>query len=216
MAFRNFATGNGHSFEGKYLEFVPGERIRYTDRFDDPNLPGEMITTVTFKAVLCGTEMNVVQENIPDAIPLEFCYLGWREIAGSPGPTGRARDPGRRLTGTQFFESALGAFGTRGRDVIANGLVVFVTGVLEELVLIVALPGQLRPSTKRSASPDPSPSRCTSRSSAPVRSKRSTILSCVLEARGSMAPAVVPVPALVMLISPLKFVVSTTSVLPSR
>jgi uncharacterized protein YndB with AHSA1/START domain len=79
MSFTNFGTGNGHSFGGKYLELVPGERIRYTDKFDDPNLPGEMITTVSVKAVSCGTELNVVQEGIPAAIPAEMCYLGWQE-----------------------------------------------------------------------------------------------------------------------------------------
>lgn len=79
MAFRNFTSGNSHSFGGRYLEVVPGERIRYTDQFDDPNLPGEMITTATFREVSNGTELNVVQEGIPDAIPLEFCYLGWQE-----------------------------------------------------------------------------------------------------------------------------------------
>ena len=79
MSFTNFGTGNGHSFGGKYLELVPGERIRYTDKFDDPNLPGEMITTVSLKAVSCGTELNVVQEGIPAAIPAEMCYLGWQE-----------------------------------------------------------------------------------------------------------------------------------------
>ena len=79
MAFTNFSTGNGHSFGGTYLELVPGERLRYTDKFDDANLPGEMVTTVTFKSTLAGTEMNVTQEGIPDAIPVEFCYLGWQE-----------------------------------------------------------------------------------------------------------------------------------------
>ena len=79
MSFTNFGTGNGHSFGGKYLELVPGERIRYTDKFDDPNLPGEMVTTVSLKAVSCGTELNVVQEGIPAAIPAEMCYLGWQE-----------------------------------------------------------------------------------------------------------------------------------------
>ena len=79
MAFRNFGTGNGHSFGGRYLELVPGERIRYTDKFDDPNLPGEMHVTVTLKAVSCGTELNVVQEGIPEVIPPEMCYLGWQE-----------------------------------------------------------------------------------------------------------------------------------------
>ncbi len=79
MSFRNFSTGNGHSFGGTYLELVPGERIRYTDKFDDANLPGEMVTTVSLRAVTCGTELNVVQEGIPEAIPPEFCYLGWQE-----------------------------------------------------------------------------------------------------------------------------------------
>ncbi len=79
MSFTNFTTGNGHSFGGEYLELVPGEKIRYTDKFDDPNLPGEMITTVVLKTVLCGTEVSVVQENIPDVIPTEMCYLGWQE-----------------------------------------------------------------------------------------------------------------------------------------
>ncbi|HZM43724.1 MAG TPA: SRPBCC family protein [Burkholderiales bacterium] len=79
MSFTNFGTGHGHSFGGEYLELVPGERIRYTDKFDDPNLPGEMVTTVTLKAVSCGTELNVVQEGIPAVIPAEMCYLGWQE-----------------------------------------------------------------------------------------------------------------------------------------
>jgi uncharacterized protein YndB with AHSA1/START domain len=79
MAFRNFTSNKGHSFGGTYLELVPNERVRYTDKFDDTNLPGEMVTTVTLRAVSCGTEMNVVQEGIPEAIPTEFCYLGWQE-----------------------------------------------------------------------------------------------------------------------------------------
>ena len=79
MSFVNFSSGNGHSFGGKYLEIVPLEKIRYTDKFDDPKLPGEMLTTVTFKKVSCGTELNVVQEGIPEAIPVEMCYLGWQE-----------------------------------------------------------------------------------------------------------------------------------------
>ena len=79
MTFRNFSTGHGHSFGGKYLELVPSEKIRYSDKFDDPNLPGEMITTVTLKAVICGTEISVVQEGIPEVIPTEMCYLGWQE-----------------------------------------------------------------------------------------------------------------------------------------
>ena len=79
MSFTNFGTGHAHSFGGKYLELVPGERIRYTDKFDDPNLPGEMHVSVTLKAVSCGTELNVVQEGIPAVIPAEMCYLGWQE-----------------------------------------------------------------------------------------------------------------------------------------
>jgi uncharacterized protein YndB with AHSA1/START domain len=79
MSFTNFSTGHSHSFGGKYLELVPNERIRHTDEFDDPNLPGEMLTTVSIKQVSCGTELNIVQEGIPGAIPPEACYLGWQE-----------------------------------------------------------------------------------------------------------------------------------------
>ena len=79
MSFRNFTTGMSHSFGGQYLELVPGERLRYTDKFDDPNLPGEMQVTVTLKQVSVGTELTVVQEGIPYAIPVEACYLGWQE-----------------------------------------------------------------------------------------------------------------------------------------
>jgi len=79
MSFRNFTTGSSHSFGGKYLELVPNERIRHTDVFDDPNLPGEMQVTVSIKTVLVGVELQIVQEGIPDAIPLEACYLGWQE-----------------------------------------------------------------------------------------------------------------------------------------
>jgi len=79
MSFRNFTTGASHSFGGTYLELVPGERLRYTDKFDDANLPGEMQVTVTLKPVAVGTEVNIVQEGIPDAIPPEACYLGWQE-----------------------------------------------------------------------------------------------------------------------------------------
>jgi uncharacterized protein YndB with AHSA1/START domain len=79
MSFTNFSTGNGHSFGGEYLELVPGEKLRYVDRFDDPNLPGEMEVTVTLKTVLCGTELSVVQAGIPAVIPTEMCYLGWQE-----------------------------------------------------------------------------------------------------------------------------------------
>jgi uncharacterized protein YndB with AHSA1/START domain len=79
MSFTNFGSGNGHSFGGKYLELVPGERIVHTDTFDDPNLRGEMKTTVSLKKVFCGTDVNVVQEGIPEVIPAEACYLGWQE-----------------------------------------------------------------------------------------------------------------------------------------
>jgi uncharacterized protein YndB with AHSA1/START domain len=78
-SFTNFGTGHSHSFGGKYLELVPNGRIRYTDKFDDPNLPGEMQTTVSLKKVSCGTELSVVQEGIPDVIPADACYLGWQE-----------------------------------------------------------------------------------------------------------------------------------------
>ncbi|MBB3967157.1 MULTISPECIES: SRPBCC family protein [Rhizobium] len=79
MSFRNFTTGNSHSFGGEYLELVPGERVRYVDRFDDPNLPGEMEVTVELKKVSVGTEINITQAGIPDLIPPEACYLGWQE-----------------------------------------------------------------------------------------------------------------------------------------
>ena len=79
MSFVNFSTGKGHSFGGEYRELVPNARIRYTDKFDDPNLPGEMETTVVLRAVSCGTELSITQTNIPEVIPLEMCYLGWQE-----------------------------------------------------------------------------------------------------------------------------------------
>ena len=79
MSFTNFATGQSHSFGGEYRELVPQERLRYTDRFDDPNLPGEIQVTVTLKRVSVGTELNILQEGLPDAIPLEMCYLGWQQ-----------------------------------------------------------------------------------------------------------------------------------------
>jgi uncharacterized protein YndB with AHSA1/START domain len=79
MSFTNFTSGKSHSFGGEYLELVPNERIRHTDKFDDPNLPGEMVVTVTLKKVLVGTELNIVQEGIPDVIPTEACMLGWQE-----------------------------------------------------------------------------------------------------------------------------------------
>jgi uncharacterized protein YndB with AHSA1/START domain len=79
MSFTNFGSGNSHSFGGEYLELVPGKRIVHTDRFDDPNLPGEMITTIALVKVSCGTELHVTQEGVPSAIPPEMCYLGWQE-----------------------------------------------------------------------------------------------------------------------------------------
>ncbi|CAB3729842.1 SRPBCC family protein [Paraburkholderia rhynchosiae] len=79
MSFRNFSSGNGHSFGGEYVELVPFEKIRYTDRFDDPNLPGQMSATITFREVSCGTELTVLQEGVPEVIPVEMCYLGWQE-----------------------------------------------------------------------------------------------------------------------------------------
>ena len=79
MSFQNFSTGNGHSFGGEYLELVPGKLIRYTDEFDDPNLSGELQIAVTLKPVSCGTDLTILQEGIPEAIPVEMCYLGWQE-----------------------------------------------------------------------------------------------------------------------------------------
>ncbi len=79
MSFTNFTTGKSHSFGGEYLELTPHERIRYTDKFDDPNLPGEIQTTISLKKASCGTELNIVQEGVPAAIPAEACYLGWQE-----------------------------------------------------------------------------------------------------------------------------------------
>ena len=79
MSFHNFSSGNSHSFGGEYLELVPHERIRYTDKFEDPNLPGVLEVTVVLTPVLCGTELSITQGGIPDAIPLEMCYLGWQE-----------------------------------------------------------------------------------------------------------------------------------------
>jgi uncharacterized protein YndB with AHSA1/START domain len=79
MSFTNFGTGKSHSFGGTFVELTPHERIRYTDRFDDPNLPGDMLCTVTLRAVACGTDVSIVQEGLPPVIPVEFCYLGWQE-----------------------------------------------------------------------------------------------------------------------------------------
>jgi len=79
MSFTNFSTGKSHSFGGKYLDLVENESIRYSDQFDDPNMPGEMITTVTIKKVSCGSDVIIIQEGVPDVIPAEMCYLGWQE-----------------------------------------------------------------------------------------------------------------------------------------
>jgi uncharacterized protein YndB with AHSA1/START domain len=79
MSFRNFTTGNGHSFGGEYLELVANQRLRYTDKFDDPNLAGDIVVTVTLKKVSVGTELDIVQEGLPDVIPVEACYLGWQD-----------------------------------------------------------------------------------------------------------------------------------------
>src|SRR5215469_3289003 len=79
MSFTNFTTGHSHSFGGQYTELTPHERIRYTDRFDDPNLPGEIQVTIALRKVSCGTELNILQEGLPEAIPAEMCYLGWQE-----------------------------------------------------------------------------------------------------------------------------------------
>lgn len=79
MSFSNFSAGQTHAFGGTYLELVPNERIRHTDVFDDPNLPGELMVTITLKAALCGTELSIVQEGVPDAIPPEMCFLGWQD-----------------------------------------------------------------------------------------------------------------------------------------
>ena len=93
MSFTNFTTSKSHSFGGTYLELVPQERIRHTDSFDDPSLPGEMLKTITFKKVSCGTELSIVQEGIPDVIPPEACYLGWQESLGLLGALVEAAIP---------------------------------------------------------------------------------------------------------------------------
>ena len=79
MSFKNFSTGTTHSFGGKYVELTPNQRIRYTDRFDDPNLPGEMAVTIALRGVSCGTDLEITQEGVPSVIPAEACYLGWQE-----------------------------------------------------------------------------------------------------------------------------------------
>ena len=94
MSFTNFGTGQSHSFGGTYLELAPHERIRYTDRFDDPNLPGEMHSTISLKPVSCGTELSIVQEGVPEVIPPEACYLGWQESLGLLAELVEAEIPG--------------------------------------------------------------------------------------------------------------------------
>ena len=94
MAFTNFSTGHGHAFGGEYLELLPFERIRYKDKFDDPNLPGEMHITVLLKPVLCGTEVSITQAGIPSVIPLEMCYLGWQESMLQLANLGEPNIPG--------------------------------------------------------------------------------------------------------------------------
>lgn len=94
MSFTNFSSGNSHSFGGEYLELVPNERIRHTDTFDDPNLPGEMMTTIVLTAVPSGTDVNIVQEGIPDAIPLDGCYVSWQQSLTMLGMLVEADIPG--------------------------------------------------------------------------------------------------------------------------
>ena len=113
MSFTNFTTGHSHSFGGEYLELVPYERIRHTDKFDDPSLPGEMRTTVSLKKVFCGTELNVVQEGIPSGIPVEACYLGWQESLNLLAQLVEAEIPARRA-GMRFDRP--GAIPVRQRE----------------------------------------------------------------------------------------------------
>jgi uncharacterized protein YndB with AHSA1/START domain len=94
MSFSNFSTGHGHSFGGEYLELVPNERLRYTDKFDDPNLPGVIEVTVVLRPVSCGTELNITQSGLPEVIPLEMCYLGWQESLKLLGQLVEAEIPG--------------------------------------------------------------------------------------------------------------------------
>ena len=94
MSFTNFTSGNSHAFGGKYLEVVPGERLRYTDVFDDPNLPGQMITTVVITPLAMGVDLHITQEGIPEAIPVEMCYLGWQESVQLLTPLVEAESPG--------------------------------------------------------------------------------------------------------------------------
>ena len=94
MSFTTFGSGSSHSFGGEYLELVPGKRIVHTDRFDDPNLPGEMVTTISLEKVSCGTELSIVQEGVPDVIPAEMCHLGWQESLVLLGKLVEADIPG--------------------------------------------------------------------------------------------------------------------------
>ncbi len=94
MSFTNFGTGGEHAFGGEYLELIPNERLRYTDKFDDPNLPGEIQVTVALKKVLCGTEVSIVQEGLPEVIPVEMCYLGWQESLAQRATLGEPEIPG--------------------------------------------------------------------------------------------------------------------------
>ncbi len=94
MSFTNFASGNSHSFGGTYVEMVPGERLRYTDQFDDPNLPGELMVTIEFHKAICGTELRVLQEGIPEVIPVQMCYLGWQESLAMLAALVEAEVPG--------------------------------------------------------------------------------------------------------------------------
>ena len=107
MSFTNFGNGQSHSFGGEFLELVPRELLRYTDKFDDPNLPGEIQVTVTLKKVLCGTELNIVQEGIPDVIPPEMCYLGWQESLILLAKLVEAEIPGRCVAATLIRECGL-------------------------------------------------------------------------------------------------------------
>jgi uncharacterized protein YndB with AHSA1/START domain len=94
ISFTNFGTGKSHVFGGEYLELVPGERIRHTDEFEDPNMPGKLVVTVTFKKVAVGTELSIVQEGIPEVIPVEACYLGWQQSLGLLAQLVEAEIPG--------------------------------------------------------------------------------------------------------------------------
>jgi hypothetical protein len=113
MSFTNFTTGNSHAFGGEYLELTPHERIRYTDKFDDPNLPGEMQVTVTLNKVSVGTELNVEQAGVPDVIPVEACYLGWQESLTSLPGSSRPRFPVSSVTLNARFGEAMNSVAVR-------------------------------------------------------------------------------------------------------